>query len=70
MKHSIYDQWTKHNTSYYKEFEIHHGTVYKEGEPIILFFSPLSSTIEENKQIAIPIIDEWLKKQKEINNAR
>ena len=62
--------WTKHNTSYYKEFEIHHGIVYKDGDAIILFYSPLSSTIEENKQIAIPIIDEWLEKQKGINNAR
>lgn len=70
MKHSIYDMWTKHNTSYYKEFEIRHGTVYKDEDDIILFYSPLSSTIEENKQIAIPIIDEWLEKRKEINNAR
>ena len=69
MKHSIYDMWTKHNTSYYKEFEIRHGIVYKDGEAIILFNSP-RSTIEDNKQIAIPIIDEWLEKQKEINNAR
>jgi hypothetical protein len=50
MKHSVYDQWTKHNTSYYKEFEIQHGIVYKDEDAIILFYSPLSSTIEENRQ--------------------
>lgn len=67
---SICDHLFKKDYAEYKGFEIHHGTIYKDGEAIIVFYSPLSSTIEENKQIAIPIIDEWLEKQKEINNAR
>ena len=39
-----YERWVRENTSRYKGFEIRAGTIYKDGEAMVLFFAPLAAT--------------------------
>lgn len=62
-----YERWVRENTSKYKGFEIRAGTIYKDGEAMVLFFAPFAATKQEVKRLAIPIIDRYIEKVKENN---
>ena len=63
-----YESWLRSVTSRYKGFKI--GPVEitreaKDGYPAcnIMYYTPLSATKSECREIAIPIIEDWLKEK-------
>lgn len=67
-----YESWLCSNTSIYKGFNIGPVAITREAkdgcpegypECQIMYYSPLSATKAERREIAIPIIEDWLKRK-------
>lgn len=57
-----YNAFMKRNTRRYKGYEITPRIIYKNNEPVLLFASSITATVEDVLEEAKQIVDEHIKK--------
>ena len=65
-----FESWLKSCTSRYKGFNIGPSAITREAkdgypECLIMYYTPLGTPKSERREIAIPIIEDWLKEGKD-----